>query len=255
MENLVQARKLDPLKSLQLCDHAYGTSSSAKNRSRGLSNSPLWIHPKFASWKSFKTSNIIMIKGDYKCRGEVKSFAVNTVKFLRQEKIPVVWSLKSPHGTTEQRISAIDVLKDLVCQVLRLNISLHTERVAALSCAQFRTAESLYDWFNLLASLLDNIPMLFIVIDMEAVSVEFAKTTGNLSWLSSFSNIFQDLSKRRIASKLKVLLVSYGSATLQEPMLAHFPDLVISTRQYVKTPIAGRLKRPKFSGKGVRHFG
>lgn len=195
-----------------------------------------------------------MVKGDYKSRREVRGFAVNAVKLLRYENIPVIWALKSPHGIDTEPTSAIDILKDLVCQTLCLNISMHTERLAALNCAQFRTAETLDNWFDLLATLLDKIPMLFIVIDMEAVSIEFAKSTKNLSWLSSFSTIVQSLSHRQMETKLKVLLVSYGSASLQESKLALFPDLIISTRQSVQPSIRGRGKSQRFVGKSGRHF-
>jgi hypothetical protein len=254
MDNLAKARKLDPLKSLQLCYYAYTKPTSKNRREIGL-DAPFWYHPRFNNWKSSKASALILVKGDYKTRQEVKGFTVNIVRLVRQEGIPVVWALKPPHGSSKESLSTVDLLKDLICQILRLNISVHTERLASLSCAQFRTAETLDQWFALLAMVLDKISLLYIVVDIEAVNVAFAKSTKDFSWLSSFSSLIQSLSKRRIETKLKIVLVSYGSASLQEPKLALFPDLVISTRQSIQSTSRERgrhLKTPPQGGRCVK---
>jgi hypothetical protein len=240
---------MDPLKSLQLCYYAC-TKSIMKNKREIGPDAPFWYHPKFNNWKSWKGSTLIMVKGDYKTRQVVKGFAVNIVRLLRQEDIPVVWVLKSPHGSSAEGISTVDVLKDLICQILRLNISIHTERSLSLSCAQFRTAETLSQWFDLLATVLEQFSLLFVVIDIEAVSVAYAKSMEDFSWLSSFTSVFQGLSKRQLQTKLKVLLVSYGSASIQEPKLALFQDLVVSTRQSIQTHDQKRGRYPNFPRQG-----
>ena len=235
MDSLSTVRKLDPIKSLQLCYYACAKSIT-KNMWQIDSDVSFWNHPKFNNWKSTQGSALIMVKGDYKTRQMVKSFAMNIVRLLRQNDVPVVWALKSPHGNCAETISAIDVTKDLICQILRLNISMHTEQLFSLSCAQFRTAEASHQWFDLLATVLDHLPLLYIVIDIEVVSTAYAKSTKDFSWLSSFNSIVQGLSKRQSRMKLKVLIVSYGSASLQETNLVRFQELVVSTRQSVQRP-------------------
>lgn len=229
MDNLACARKLDPLKSLQLCYYAYRKSVSS-NRPEMGQEAPFWGHPKFESWKSSQGTALIMVKGDYKARQVINSFGLNIIRLLRQNGIPVVWALKSPGGSSEESVSAVDIVKDLICQILRLNINQHTERSFSLSCAQFRAAETPAQWFDLLAKVLDQLSLLYIVIDIEAVSIAYAKTTEGFSWMSSFSTLLRSLSERQSKTKVKVLLVSYGSASFQEPNLAYYSDLVVFTR-------------------------
>ena len=249
MDYLTSARKLDPQKSLQLCYHAC-TMNRMKNKRKVGPDAPFWYHPKFNDWKSWKGSTLIMVKGDYKTRQVVKGFVVNIVRLLHQEDVPVVWVLKAPQSSSTEGISTVDVLKDLICQILRLNISKHTERSLSLSCAQFRSAETLSQWFDLLATVLEHFSLLFIIIDIEAVSVAYAKSIEDFSWLSSFTTVLQSLSKRQLQTKLKVLLVSYGSASLQEPKLALFHDLIVSTRQSIPTPSQKRGRYPNFPRQG-----
>jgi hypothetical protein len=229
MDNLGSSRKLDPLKSLQLCYYAYRKSTASKRVELAQEN-PFWGHPKFNNWKSSKGTALVMVKGEYKTRQVMHSFAMNFVRLLRQSNIPVVWALKSPRGSGEESVSAVDVLKELICPLLQLNINLHTERSFSLSCAQFRAAQTPAQWFDLLATVLDQLPLLYIVIDIEAVSISYAKSTEGFSWLSSFYSLLGSLSERQSKTKVKVLLVSYGSASFQEPNLASFSDLVVFTR-------------------------
>ncbi|CAG8954559.1 hypothetical protein HYFRA_00004476 [Hymenoscyphus fraxineus] len=233
MDHLAKPHTLDPLKSLQLCYNAYAMSTM-KSKRKAFPDVPFWFHPKFAHWKSPDGSALIMVKGDYKTRQMTQEFAVNVVNLLRRAEIPVVWVLKSPRESSSTvALCAVDLVKSLICQILGLNISLHTERQMSLSCAQFRAAETLSQWFNLLGMVLEQVPLLYIILDIEAVGASYSRNTEEFSWLSCFSSMLQKLLKQQPKMKLKILLVSYGSASLQEPRLSFYQDLVVSTRQSI----------------------
>lgn len=89
-----------------------------------------------------------MVKGDYKSRFEVKNFCINVVQMLRKNDIPIIWTLKTCQANNSDSLSVVDVLRDLVCQALRLNVSYRTERSLSLSCAQFLATENEEQWFN-----------------------------------------------------------------------------------------------------------
>ena len=152
-----------------------------------------------------------MFKGTYNARFEIKDFCVNAISRLRESRIPVVWALKSTPLDDLEMPSEIDILKDLVGQVLRLNVAQHSERSLALRCSNFRTAGTETEWLELLGSLLANLPQLYIIVDLEVVGHRFANIDGSFCWPIAFLDTFQRLAERGLTTMVKVVLVSYGS--------------------------------------------
>lgn len=188
-------------------------------------------HQKFKVWQSRQNSAVILIKGDYRNRHEIQALSIDSVKVLRQQTIPVVWALKLPHRDLGVTVSVVDIIKDLIHQCVRLNLSKHSERSMSLSCARFQAAETPAQWMNLLASTLESLSVLYLVINIEAVDPVFLGCDDEFSWLSSFACIAQALSERQAKTRLKVLLLSHGSASIQEQdNLFRFRDQVIATR-------------------------
>ncbi|KAI9860341.1 MAG: hypothetical protein M1813_006230 [Trichoglossum hirsutum] len=230
MDYVSSACKIDSIKSRQYCAFTSNRQGLKSRSGAAGCENPFWLHSKFTKWKSQRDPALIMVKGDYKNRFAVRYFCVNVVQLLRKNKVPVIWALKTfePKGADGQ--SVIDVVKDLVCQALRLNISLHTERSLSLCCAQFRAADTPEQWFDLLAMAIAALSQLYILVDIEAVDFAHARRTQDFSWISAFLAIFQNLSSRQCTTRLKVVLVSYGSAAIQETKLAEFQGLVVFTR-------------------------
>lgn len=204
MENLSSSHKRDTLKLPSLCRH-HQTKARMK---RGPQTGPfdiVWKHAKFRDWYSQQGSALIMVKGDYNARHDIKALSVSAVELLRQRSIPVVWVLESPLRSAEHDLSAVDIVKDLIYQTLRFNISSHSERSLSLSCARFRAAETPAQWFDLLASIIESLPSLCIIIDIEAVDVASLHGNDGFSWLSAFSSLLRNLSKRRSETRSVIL--------------------------------------------------
>ncbi|KAI5371995.1 hypothetical protein J4E82_009297 [Alternaria postmessia] len=169
MDFLSGANALDPLKALQY--RAFMSARTRRRQTRADVGAQFWSNPKFAAWESASSPTMIMVKGEYTTRLQVQNFAVDVINNLRSRTVPTLWALKSipVHGATAA--SAIDIIKGLICQAIQLNVTQHTERSLALSCAQFRAADSVEQWFDLLARTIASFPQLYIIVDMEAVGV------------------------------------------------------------------------------------
>ncbi|KAI0490224.1 hypothetical protein F4859DRAFT_520052 [Xylaria cf. heliscus] len=230
MDSLIKSRKQDPLQLLSQCLY-YQMKSQGRTRRRTDPIAVVSKHPRFKSWQSNQTSALIMVKGDYNTRDFVKGLSTSAVGALRQHQLPVVWILKPPLRVTDQGISTVELIQDLAHQVLRLNLSLHTEKLLSLSCARFQAAETPAQWFDLLASVIESLAVLYIVINIEAIDVRLVHSNDGFSWLSSFFSLIKKLGDRQDKTILKVLLLSHGSATRQkgENML-RFNESVLSTR-------------------------
>ncbi|KAF2813750.1 uncharacterized protein BDZ99DRAFT_380384, partial [Mytilinidion resinicola] len=221
MDFLSGANKLDPIKAL-----GYRLSIGRRHRERprnAESGPAFWLSPKFSTWESSSSPALIMVKSDYTHRLRVQNFMINVINVLRGQQIPVIWAIKGLSPTGPSAAPVVDIVKGLVCQAIPLNVSLHTEHHLAFNCAQFRAAETPEQWFDLLARVIANLPQLHIIVDIEAVGTAYthaAIMAHGFSWLSTFLAMFQKYSFRKWIARLKILLISYGSAATQMRDLA-----------------------------------
>ncbi|KAI4626330.1 uncharacterized protein J4E87_004832 [Alternaria ethzedia] len=245
MDFLSGANALDPLKALQ-----YRAFMSARTRGRRLkeeTGSQFWSNPKFAAWESASSPAMIMVKGEYSTRFQVQGFAVDVIHDLRNRTVPILWALKSVSAHGASAASTVDIIKGLICQAIQLNISQQTERSLALSCAQFRAADSVEQWFDLLARTIASFPQLYIIVDLEAVGSSYLQST---SWLSQLAAMFQRHASGKWISRLKILLISYGSMLWQQDDLLHFRDIVVPARQsHTNSMLQGRLRGSVLTGR------
>jgi hypothetical protein len=222
MDFLSGANTLDPLKALQY--RAFMSARSRGRQTRADARSLFWLNPKFAAWESASWPTMIMVKGEYSTRFQVQSFAVDVINNLRNRTVPALWALKSVPANGATSASAIDIIKGLICQAIQLNITQHTERSLALSCAQFRAADSVEQWLDLLARTIASFPQLYIIVDLEAVGGSYL---NSISWLSQLAAMFQRHNSGKWISRLKILLVSYGAMVRQQDDLLKFHDIVV----------------------------
>ena len=149
-----------------------------------------------------------MIRGNFATRHEAKDSAADIVGLLRKTNMPTAWVLNASCEASSAEPTAIDVLKQIVLQVLKINWTLLDERSLSLNGAKFQSATSESDWFDLLGSALTGLPSLHLVIDTEVVK---SRLPYDFSWPAAFHKLSDDLSARCIATPIKVILVSYGT--------------------------------------------
>lgn len=219
---------LDTAKTFQYC------LLMRNNRRRPKPNlpcQPFWLNPKMQAWGSLPQSSLIMVKGTFQTRFQVKDFCVDMIELLQNANVPVLWTLKTADQYTILGPSAVDVLKHLVSQALRLTSTQRTDRTLGLSCQKFQTALTEDDWFDLLGSVLAGLSQIYLVVDVETLSSSFASIDADFSWPSYFQALFVKLSNRGLKTMVKVVLVSYGSTMFLGSSRKDVHDLVVPVKR------------------------
>lgn len=215
---------IDPAKSFQ-CSLFM---RSRRNLNLVAASEPFWLMPKVRLWNLAKVSSLVMVKGTFRNRFQIKDFCTNIVELLRDTKVPVVWVLKTIDLRAGQYCSTIDILKHLVSQVVRLNCAIQTDFALSRRLRMFSNATTEDDWFSLLGSVLEGLPQVYFVIDMEMLSSSLPTITKDFSWTSAFLGLFQAMSDRGLKTIVKVILFSYGSPIFLQTTRPEFRDLVVS---------------------------
>jgi len=240
---------LDPTKTFQ-------ASLFLQNRRRlrpsdnGLS---FWLDPKMQAWNRSKNSSLIMINGTHRLRFHTKDFCTDSISLLCKSQTPVIWALKSmdiqaaENDNIKDTVSTIELLKYLISQAVRINEKIHTDAALIPRLKAYLSATTEEDWFNILAFVLQGIPILYIIIDVELLHHSLADFTEDFSWPEAFLKLFSGFADRNINTVIRVAMVSYGSSLFRKPMSDECRNLII--------PVGG--KRPvqapmgKLNGRSV----
>ena len=208
---------------------------------------PLWLEEKFTSWKSRPVSSLIILRGTRYNRFEIRNFCLKSIYLLQKALMPAVWVLKTKDWRRHETYSPVDLIKALISQVLRINITIQRESNLALSCAKFRTAANEEEWFELLGSVLAGLSQIFVTIDLEMFCLRDQGSAER--WPSAFIEVFEKMSQRGIKTVVKVILVSYGSKVFDNMPADNCRDLkdhVIQARTIRPRPRSIRDMRNKF---------
>ncbi|TVY54373.1 hypothetical protein LCER1_G006832 [Lachnellula cervina] len=196
---------LDPIKSLQAA-----LFMRSRGRQRERKGGPSFLNTK-------------------KLRFEVKNFCSDSITLLRQKQTPVIWALKAIESDEipGNMTSNIDLLKYLISQALHLNRTIHTDAAVTPRLKSYWEAQTESDWFKVLASVLQGIPLLYIIVDVELLHPSLPATTEGFSWPASFRSLFAGFIERNIKTILRVALVSYGSPIINSSMKQELRDSII----------------------------
>ncbi|KAI0475740.1 hypothetical protein GGR56DRAFT_433412 [Xylariaceae sp. FL0804] len=196
-------------------DKALGSALFLRNRSRRnarATSKAFWLDPKFQAWSTTRTSSLIMVKGDFRSRQDVKDFLTNAISCIREANVPVIWALKAMDSSAGG-ISVVELLKYLTHQALQQGLP-PTERSLALSCARFQTARQEKEWFDILAASLADMKQIYIAVDVEVLAPEVAGAGGGFSLPDAFLKLIDELRKKSPGAVVKIVLISYRSQSL-----------------------------------------
>lgn len=152
---------------------------------------------------------MVMIRGTFSNQTTVKDFLTDAIVCIRASNVPVVWAIKTL-GSTDSRMTLVDLLRYLTCQILKLQ-RMPTESAMSLECAKFQSARGEHEWFNLLAASLANLKHVYIIMDLELLSQKLENVSDNFELSAAFWGLFGELGRRSPNTVVKVMLVSYGS--------------------------------------------
>ncbi|KAG4430645.1 hypothetical protein IFR05_013878 [Cadophora sp. M221] len=159
-------------------------------------------------------------------RNRRRDFCAGSVLLLQQKRTPVIWAVKAlesyasteidsmTENMTEGMTSTIDLLKYLVLQAVQLNTTIHTDATMTPKLNSYWGARTEADWFNVLASIIQGIPLLYIIIDVELLHPSLPVIAHGFTWPAAFRELFTGLSERNVNTVLTVALVSYGSPVM-----------------------------------------
>lgn len=174
-----------------------------------------WQSPKMRHWSSTQDSALSIVSANFQSRFIMRDLCIDIVDQLKEAQIPYLLAMKVPHSDgTATTVSASDLLRYLVKQAINIGKNSQSEKSMALSCAMFNDASTEVEWFRLLEAVLAEIDgMIYIIVDLELLDKD--ADSSDFSWASAFEHFFTSLAMRGLSTKIKVLLVSYGSHHLQ----------------------------------------
>lgn len=188
-----------------------------------------WLDAKFQNWNTSRESSLIIVKGTWQLRSCVQGFCTESIFSLRDASVPVIWALNTMiarKGTImEDQASTTDLLKYLITQAVSINETLHIDAALTPCHGSYLSAKTEEEWMELLMSALEDIPKVYIVLDLEVLSRSLSSLTEDF-WPSAFLRGFSELSTRS-RTIVKVVLVSYGSPLFKGRLDNHLQDLVV----------------------------
>ena len=228
----------DPLQTFQS-----GLSMSRKLLSSRPAIGTIWPTSQWQWWSSSSESSLSLVKGTFQSRHDLKDLCIERINALRIANVPVLWALKMTGEEAIHSISEIDLLKYLILQALKLSSTMQTEGSMTFNCRRFQCATTDEEWFDLLGSILATMPKdVYLIIDLETLSLARNSSHGQFSWPDSFSSLFKKLSDRGVHTRVKVLIITYGSSALQNCSRDMHPLTI-----RVKSQRRGRVTRRKYS--------
>ncbi|KAI0536027.1 hypothetical protein GGR58DRAFT_514881 [Xylaria digitata] len=111
---------------------------------------------------------------------------------------------------------SIESLRELKLPAIELNENIHTDAALAPRLGAHLRAQTEEDWVRVLASALQGIPLIYIVLDIEVLS-QFLEPSVKNFWPNAFYGLFTELLTRSIKTIVRFALVSYGSSLLKGP--------------------------------------
>ncbi|KAH7347581.1 hypothetical protein B0T11DRAFT_343705 [Plectosphaerella cucumerina] len=182
---------------------------------------PFWLEDKIQRWNSSVTSSLVVVDGTRKMRFHLQWYCAETISVLRESGIPVIWALKTmmPGGDyAEDGVSSIDMIKYLVSQTVLLNPTMHTEAAMSPRLHSFKEAKSDSDWINILGSVLQGLPHLYVVLDVEVL-----KQTSR----GGLVNLTAKLSELKVETVVKIVMINYSPLFLRGTLDGNFKGDVV----------------------------
>ena len=114
-----------------------------------------------------------------------------------------------------------------------------------LTAKRFQSARTEDDWFNLLGSVLEGLPQIYIIMDLEVLG---KRTDDQYPIPNAFARLVDQLEQRQVRTVVKIALISYRPLELSE--LPSVFDKVITIPKKGKP---GASRRAKGRGGAKRH--
>lgn len=138
-------------------------------------------------------------------RSHIRNFCVQSITALREAKVPVIWVLKTivANRTSTKDVSTIGLLKYLISQAILVNKRPHNDMALSPHLGAYRAAETEKEWVSMLASVLEGIPLIYVIIDVEVLCQSREGLSG--FWPSGLLKMLSDLSARNTKTIVRLV--------------------------------------------------
>lgn len=178
-------------------------------RVRKLSTSakcaPFWNSQQLQTWDQAPSHSFIVLQASFSDRLSIRDFCIGVIEQILHSDVAILWVL--PQKNAEY--SLYDVLKSLISQALRRDISSHTDVVVSSHIRTLHAAHSLEEYAALLASILTRLKVVYIVIDTGAMTSSSVEECRRI-----FVTFPEVLKRQNPDTVLKVIFVKYGLSRL-----------------------------------------
>ena len=207
---------------------------------------PFWLQDEVQQWNRSQASSLLVINGTWKVRFHLQAFCVSSIMALQEDKVPVLWALRSTplHESRHQETTPTDLLKYLIVQAIKLNKNLHMDATLAPYLQSYLRVRTQDDWINILASVLAGIPLLYVMVDLQALSASSEEGFTIDYWLATYKRIFAVLKERNPQTVVRVVLTRYSSLVPGGPMKKDGQSYMITVgKPSQERHLRGQLKR------------
>lgn len=175
------------------------------------------LTPALRSWSYASGPSLLFVPASTSMRKQLRDLAVSLVHLIRQTGVTILWALDSYAGGTVNSTldSTITVLRCLVEQAITLSLAQRTEADASRLHALFSRANNADDLIKLLANLMRDMPVVYIVIDINPEAMDAAERGLNLLSSAIFKTL--DLSDRSASQPMIRVFMTLHEGT-SEPL-------------------------------------
>jgi uncharacterized membrane protein len=190
---------------------------------------PFWMDHKMQLWNQCQQSSFIMISGTWATRHYLQNFCTLSIRALQDSHVPALWVLNSiaPAQSTAVKATTVDLIKYLVVQAVKLNERIHTDAALVPCLKSYLSARTEEDWTKILSSVLEGIPILYMLIDLQVLGQSALNDDDISAWPRICAKVIALLQERNAKTVLRIALVTYGSQTQSETSMIGMRDQMV----------------------------
>ena len=200
---VAELSSFDPLESY---NQAVIVRNLRRRNQRVNVSSAFWQSPTLKKFAECPKSSHMLVKGTFEERGALRDAAVRVTEELRNLNITTIWAVRAQISDRATNTpSPLDVLKSLVAQALTTSGSAHSQKSAALSCTQLRTAATAKEWLEILgAALAEVCREIYIVLELDMLISSLSAPSSTDEIIALFNNLLEELTNRGKKSIVKL---------------------------------------------------
>lgn len=205
------SRFIEPESMKQRCQALQNLRAGRKgsNSSRSDRGNAIWKDPNLLEWASKDESSLIVFQSSFGTLELTEAVAIELIEYLEAQDQKVAWILnavpRESQAQAPQKWNSQSALKQIAAHILCQNAPLNVLKRLALVVESYKRTSSQTDWFNSLIFALEEISIMYIVVDMRVFG---ANSTETSSWPAAYGELFQKLKAKSPQTRLKVMLLN-----------------------------------------------